>query len=128
MTTGRRIGTGAGAVASQALSSSRAHTPQQRSRLTQQSQPSPPRGRKAPSSVGDEDAEGEEDEDAEGDMEGEEGDEEIYCECQSMSYGEVSVPCFKMRIEFPSGICLVWGIWLFEKKRECGLYWVGWMD
>lgn len=74
---------------------SRAHTPQARSRLAQQVHPSPPRGRRAPSTIGDEDAEGEDDADAEGDKDdgeasGDPEDEDLYCFCQEKSYGEVS--------------------------------------
>ena len=88
-TTGRRV-----AAPSTPTSVSRAHTPQARSRLAQQVHLSPPRGRRAPSTVGDEDAEGEDDADAEGDKDdqetsGDPEDEELYCFCQEKSYGEV---------------------------------------
>lgn len=78
-----------------ATTSSRAHTPQARTRQTHQARPSPSRGRRPPSSLGDEDAEGEEDADADADADDQESgdaeDKELYCYCQKMSYGEVSI-------------------------------------
>jgi len=76
-----------------ATTSSRAHTPQARTRQTHQARPSPSRGRRPPSSLGDEDAEGEEDADADADADDQESgdpeDKELYCYCQKMSYGEM---------------------------------------
>jgi hypothetical protein len=69
------------------------YAPPQRSRLSQQAHPrnSPTRSRRATSLFGaDEDAEGEDDYEENGDEGGDTEDQQIYCFCQKLSYGEVS--------------------------------------
>ncbi|EJD03861.1 uncharacterized protein FOMMEDRAFT_83591 [Fomitiporia mediterranea MF3/22] len=94
----RRLNTGA-AVASISANVSRAHTPQARSRLSQQVHPSPPpppaasRSRRIATPAVDEDDEGE-DADADGDVDdqdesGDPEDKGLYCYCQKVSYGEM---------------------------------------
>ncbi|KAH8118399.1 hypothetical protein DFH11DRAFT_1686570 [Phellopilus nigrolimitatus] len=95
---GRRLNTGA-SMSSINVTGSRGGTPQARSRLAQAVHPSPPpaaplRNRRAPSSVGDDDADADNDADADGDVDdpeesGDPEDKELYCYCQKMSYGEM---------------------------------------
>ena len=69
------------------------YAPSQRSRLSHQAHPrnSPVRPRRATSLFGpDEDAEGEDDLEENGEEGGDPEDQEIYCFCQKLSYGEVS--------------------------------------
>lgn len=68
------------------------YTPAQRSRLSHQSHPrnSPARARRATSLFGaDEDAEGEDDLEENGEDGGDPEDNEVYCFCQKLSYGEM---------------------------------------